>query len=54
MTEQEIDDLVETIMRTRYGKYEDYANEKEREYWRKFLTEDKNKNDTMVREQPGQ
>lgn len=51
MSEQDIEALVETIMRTRYGRYEDYANEEERAYWRKFLTEEEvNKDETVVRE----
>jgi len=53
MSEQDVEALVEIIMRTRYGKYEDYVNEEERAYWRKFLTKDVSKDDSMVREQSG-
>ena len=49
----DVEDLVETIMRT-YGSYEDYSSEEKRQYWRNFLTKKESENDeTMVREQPG-
>lgn len=49
---KEVDDLVETIMRcTNCGSYEVYADEKTREKWKKFVTEEEVKNDeTVVRE----
>lgn len=47
---EEYEKQVETIMLAMgYKDYKDYVNEKERNYWRKFVKEDEN--DTMVREQ---
>lgn len=53
MSEKELDDLVETIMRSYYmGSYEKYNNEEIRNQWKKRLRSD-NDGETLVREQSG-
>lgn len=51
-SDKEVEDLVETIMRaTNCGSYEAYTDEKAREKWKKFVTEEEvNDDETVVRE----
>ena len=52
MSDQEIEDLVETIMRQYYmGNYEAYMNEEIRNKWKERLRSESD--ETVVQQQPG-